>query len=194
MSKKLTISVPDLLHKRLDKYRSRIAISTVCAEAINAEIENIDDCVKAAKQRFRLLTQREICRLAYKEGRHWAGYKATLEELAIVCCWRGSDEEEPDWFSKLSEDAKEQIEKGTDAWSTVEELAIDLLSEDVRIRSDEDGFDFYWENHEAAQDFIQFLLGPSGRAIMESNFHPMLPSIQVDYKEKLPAGLLELLP
>jgi hypothetical protein len=92
--------------------------------------------------------------LAYKEGRHWAGYKASLEDLAIVCCWRGSDEEEPDWFAKLNEDAKEKIDKKTDAWSTVEELAIDLLSEDVRIRSDEDGFDFYWENHEAAQEFI----------------------------------------
>jgi predicted DNA-binding protein len=155
MSKKLTISIPDDLHKRLDKYRSRIAISTICAEAINTEIESIDDCLKAIKGRFRLLTQREICSLAYKEGRHWAGYKATLEELAIVSCWRGSDEEEPDWFAKLSEDAKEKIEKETNARTTVEELAINLLSEVVRIRSEEDGFDFYWENHEAAQDFIQ---------------------------------------
>jgi hypothetical protein len=154
MSKKLTISIPDDLHKRLDKYRGRIAISTVCAKAISTEIENIDDCIKAVKGRFSLLTQREICSLAHKEGRHWAGYKATLEDLAIVSCWRGSDEEEPDWFDKLSEDAKEKIENGTVAWTTVEELAIDLLSEVVRIRSDEDGFDFYWENHEAAQDFI----------------------------------------
>ena len=155
MTKKLTISIPDDLHKRLDKYRSRIAISTICAEAINTEIESIDDCLKAVKGRFRLLTQREICSLAYKEGRHWAGYKATLEDLAIVSCWRGPDEEEPDWFDKLSEDAKEKIEKETDAWTTVEELAIDLISEVVRIRSDEDGFDCYWENHEAAQEFIR---------------------------------------
>ena len=154
MSKKLTISIPDDLHKRLEKYRSRIAISTVCAEAINSEIENINDCLRAAKQRFKLLTQHEICRLAYKEGRHWAGYEATLEDLAIVSCWKGADEEEPGWFAKLSKDAKKKIKKETDAWTTVEELAIDLLSEDIRIRSNEDGFDFYWENHEAAQDFI----------------------------------------
>ena len=49
-------------------------------------------------------------------------------------------------------------------------------------------------NPEAAQDFIQFLIGPTGREIMDSNFHPMLPSIQVDHREKLPNGLLELLP
>jgi predicted CopG family antitoxin len=154
MSKKLTISISDDLHKKLDKYRGRIAISNVCAKAISTEIENIDDCIKAVKGRFGLLTQREICSMAHKEGRHWAGYEATLEDLAIVSCWRGSDEEEPDWFDKLSVDAKEKIENGTKAWSTAEELAIDLLSEVVRIRSDEDGFDFYWENHEAAQDFI----------------------------------------
>lgn len=154
MSKKLTISIPDNLHKRLDKYRGRIAISTVCAKAISTEIENIDDCIKGVKGRFNLLTQREICSLAHKEGRHWAGYIATLEDLAIVSCWRGSDKEEPDWFDKLSEDAKEKIENVTVAWTTVEELVIDLLSEVVRIRSDEEGFDFYWENHEAAQDFI----------------------------------------
>jgi molybdate/tungstate transport system substrate-binding protein len=49
-------------------------------------------------------------------------------------------------------------------------------------------------NPEAAQDFISFLLGPIGRKIMEANFHPMLPAIEVDHPEKLPAGLLELLP
>ncbi len=154
MTKKLTISISDDLHKKLDKYRRRIAISTICAEAINTEIENIDDCFKAAKGRFGLLTQREICSLAYKEGRHWAGYKATLENLAIVSCWRGSDEEKPDWFDRLNEEAKEKIDKETNSWTTVDELAIDLLSDIVRIRSDEDGFDSYWENHEAAQDFI----------------------------------------
>lgn len=49
-------------------------------------------------------------------------------------------------------------------------------------------------NPDDAQDFIHFLLGPKGREIMNENFHPMQPSIQVDYKEKLPPGLLDLFP
>ena len=152
MSKKLTISIPDILHKRLEKYRNRIAISNVCGEAINAEIENIDDCIKEIKRRFRLLTQRELCSLAYKEGRHWAGYEATLEDLAIVSCWIGSDEEEPDWFDGLSESVK----KKTDAWSTVEELVMNsFMSGNIIIRSDEDDFDYYLENHDCATEFIR---------------------------------------
>jgi len=151
MSKKLTISIPDTLHKRLEKYRNRIAISNVCAEAINTEIENIHDCIREIKRRFRLLTKREIGRLSFKEGRHWAGYEASLEDLAIVSCWIGSDEEEPDWFDKLSENVK----KKTDAWSTVEELVMwSFMSENIIINYDEDNFDYYLENHEAAMDFI----------------------------------------
>lgn len=154
MSKKLTISIPDTLHKRLEKYRNRIAISNVCAEAIYTEIENIDDCIKEIKRRFGLLTQREICIAAYKEGRHWAGYEATLEDLAIVSCWIGigSEKEEPDWFDELNENVKKEL----DAWSTVEELVMwSFMSENTIIKSDEDNFDYYWENHEAAIEFIR---------------------------------------
>ncbi|MCG8638406.1 MAG: hypothetical protein MI862_01660 [Desulfobacterales bacterium] len=152
MSKKITISIPDILHKRLEKHRNRIAISNVCAEAISAEIEHIDDCIKEIKRRFRLLTQREICSLAYKEGRHWAGYEATLEDLAIVSCWIGSDEEEPDWFERLSD----RVKKKTDAWSTVEELVMhSFMSGNIIIRSDENDFDYYMENHDTAMDFIR---------------------------------------
>lgn len=91
------------------------------------------------------------CDLAYKEGKDWASNEATLEDLAIVSCWIGSDREEPDWFDGLSVDVK----KRTDAWSTVEELVMwSYMSDSILIKSDEDGFDYYWENHEAAQDFI----------------------------------------
>ena len=49
-------------------------------------------------------------------------------------------------------------------------------------------------NPEAAQDFIQFFLGPEGREIMEMSFHPMLDSFRVDNPEKLPQSLMSLLP
>ena len=151
MSKKLTISIPDTLHKRLEKYRNRIAISGVCAEALHAEIENIDDCVREIKRRFRLLTSREISLLAYKEGRQWAGYKATLEELAIVSCWISADEEEPDWFDFIYNN--EDVKRFLNAWSTVQELVMHtFMSEQIKITSDDD--DFYFQNYEVASDFI----------------------------------------
>lgn len=49
-------------------------------------------------------------------------------------------------------------------------------------------------NPQEAQDFIRFFLGSEGRAIMESNFHPMLPSIVVDNKANVPESLLLLIP
>ena len=49
-------------------------------------------------------------------------------------------------------------------------------------------------NLEGAEAFINFFLSPEGRAIMESNFHPMLSSIRVDDKASIPAGLIPLIP
>ncbi len=49
-------------------------------------------------------------------------------------------------------------------------------------------------NPEGAQDFILFFLGPEGKAIMESNFQPMLPTVSVDNPTNLPERLLSLIP
>lgn len=87
MAKKLTISIPDDLHKELENYRDRITISSICAEAIRKTIDEIDDSVKEAKTRFHLLSLDEACDIAFKRGIHWAGYEATAEELAFLCEW-----------------------------------------------------------------------------------------------------------
>jgi molybdate/tungstate transport system substrate-binding protein len=42
---------------------------------------------------------------------------------------------------------------------------------------------------DAAAQFIQFLLGPEGRAIMERNYHPMLVQPWCDNLDKLPQEL-----
>jgi len=87
MVKKVTISIPDDLHKKLDKYRDRIPISSVCAGAIRTAINDIEDCIKEARKRFFLLSYEEACDTAYQKGIRWAGYKATPEELAFVAEW-----------------------------------------------------------------------------------------------------------
>jgi len=45
---------------------------------------------------------------------------------------------------------------------------------------------------EAAELFIEFLLGPEGRAIMDANFHPVFPSPEVDGCENIPPSLAGL--
>jgi molybdate/tungstate transport system substrate-binding protein len=45
---------------------------------------------------------------------------------------------------------------------------------------------------DAASLFVQFLLGPDGRRIMEQNFHPMFPTPRCDNLENAPAGLRSL--
>jgi len=85
MVKKLTISIPDDLHRKLDSYRDRIPISSVCANGLRAAIGEIEDCVSEARKRFYLLSFEEACEIAYKRGIHWAGYKASPEELAYAC-------------------------------------------------------------------------------------------------------------
>ena len=45
-----------------------------------------------------------------------------------------------------------------------------------------------------AEDFVAFLLGPEGHAIMEANQHPIFPTFQVDKPAALPESLQALLP
>jgi len=88
MVKKLTISIPDDLHRKLDQYRDRIAISSVCAGAIRTSINDIEECIKEAKKRFYLLSIEEASDIAYQKGIHWAGYEATPEEIAYMAEWK----------------------------------------------------------------------------------------------------------
>ena len=87
MSKKLTISIPNELHQKLENYREQIAISNVCSQALREAMNTIEIEVQEAKNRFHLLSIEEACSLAFRQGLHWAGHKATPEELFIVCLW-----------------------------------------------------------------------------------------------------------
>lgn len=87
MVKKLTISIPDDLHKKLEGYRDRLPISLVCSNALRSAIGEMEGCFSAARKRFYLLTIEEACEVAYEKGIHWAAYEATREELAFVCEW-----------------------------------------------------------------------------------------------------------
>ncbi|HQO64243.1 MAG TPA: hypothetical protein PK528_11580 [Syntrophorhabdus sp.] len=122
MVKKLTISIPDNLHKKLEQYRDRIPISSVCASAIRDAISEIEDCVREARKRFYLLSIDEACELAYEKGIHWAGYEAEPEELAYVAEWandiRGS------LFEKLVDSNKRLENLALDG----NNLVIDLYS------------------------------------------------------------------
>jgi len=42
---------------------------------------------------------------------------------------------------------------------------------------------------EAAAQFIEYLLGDEGRAIMAANYHPLRDPLEVDRYEALPASL-----
>lgn len=85
MAKKLTISIPDNLHEKLSHYRDRIAISSVCSEAIRKEIEKIRKYGLEAKKRFKLLNLKEAMDVAYERGLKWSAEEATLEEIAYIC-------------------------------------------------------------------------------------------------------------
>lgn len=87
MARKLTISIPDDLHRKLDSYRDRIPISSVCANGLRTAIGEIEDCVSEARKRFYLLSFEEACEIAYQRGIHWAGYESTPETLAFVAEW-----------------------------------------------------------------------------------------------------------
>jgi molybdate/tungstate transport system substrate-binding protein len=43
-----------------------------------------------------------------------------------------------------------------------------------------------------AQDFISFLLGPKGRAVMEADQHPLIIPPQTDHYDALPTALKSL--
>ncbi len=87
MTKKITISVSEDLHRQLKNYRDSINISKICAEALKMKIEKIDLTLHEAKKRFNLLELSEYTNLAYEDGQNWAGYRATPIELAIVSNW-----------------------------------------------------------------------------------------------------------
>jgi molybdate/tungstate transport system substrate-binding protein len=45
-----------------------------------------------------------------------------------------------------------------------------------------------------AAEFIAFVLGPEGQAIMQTNFHPMLSPLIADHPEMMPVILKEFFP
>lgn len=102
MVKKITISIPDDLHKKLKKYRERIPISSVCANGIRMAINDIEHSVKEARKRFSLLTLEEACEIAYQRGIHWAGYKALLEDLVFISLFTMGKEYEGSQLEKLA--------------------------------------------------------------------------------------------
>lgn len=152
MSKKITISVPDLLFIRLENYRKKILISGICAKALEEAMDGHDDCVKAAKKRLSLLTDKEKHRLSYEEGRKWAGYEASLEQLAIVSLWEYNDEDASKLQYAFGKNRK-RIHDKIRGYSNVLELVMNsFMSKEVLTDSDTE--DFFYENHEAAMAFI----------------------------------------
>jgi hypothetical protein len=87
MTKKITISVSEDLHRQLKNFRDSINISKVCAESLKMKIEKIDLTLHEVKKRFNLLELSEYVNFAYEDGLNWAGYRATPVELAVVCNW-----------------------------------------------------------------------------------------------------------
>ncbi len=85
MAKRLSITIPDGLSEKLESYRGKINISSICSQAIEREINQIKDYVLAAKKRFYILTIDEACNIAYELGKEWAAKESELEELAFVC-------------------------------------------------------------------------------------------------------------
>ncbi len=85
MAKRVSITIPDGLSKKLEYYRGKINISSICSRAIEKEINEIKDYVLAAKKRFYILTIDEACDIAYELGKEWAAKEGKLEELAFIC-------------------------------------------------------------------------------------------------------------
>jgi len=85
MAKRITITIPDEMHRRLENYRDRINISAVCAAALRKTMDGVDDMVREAKRRFFLLSVEEACDMAFEEGMRWAGEDAKMSELRFVC-------------------------------------------------------------------------------------------------------------
>jgi hypothetical protein len=110
MTKKITISIPDNLHKQVNDFRESINISKTCAEALRVKIEEIDSSLYEAKKRFNLLELSEYIKMAHEDGLNWAGYRASSLELAIVCNWTY------DWVAndKICKETMELLEENND--------------------------------------------------------------------------------
>ena len=48
------------------------------------------------------------------------------------------------------------------------------------------------QHPQPAEEFIKFLLGPKGQAMMQANYHPLITPPQADHLDALPAGLKSL--
>ncbi|RLD97482.1 MAG: hypothetical protein DRI92_05580 [Aquificota bacterium] len=107
MARKVTITIPNDLHERMQRYRERFSISSICAEAIRKSIDSISEAVLKAKKRFELLSLEEASDLAFKEGIRWAGCKASLEQLAFVCEFY--DWDNPDTEALLLNEGVEEL-------------------------------------------------------------------------------------
>lgn len=84
MTKKITISIPDVLHERLKEYRERFSISAICAEALRKRMDEFDEHISRAKNRFHIHSFEEAKEIAYKRGLDWASNEASIEEIAFV--------------------------------------------------------------------------------------------------------------
>jgi hypothetical protein len=121
MTKKLTLSIPDNLHKKLADYRNLINISNICSIALRKEIDKVDQCIQEAKKRFEILTTSEAYKLAYEDGMNWAGYHANPVELAIVCNWTNgwlSNDPQAQETMDLLEENNENINKILSGYTT----------------------------------------------------------------------------
>jgi hypothetical protein len=115
MAKRITITIPDEMHKKLENYRDRINISAICASALRKTMDGVDNMVREAKRRFFLLSVEEACDMAFEEGLRWAGEDAKVSELRFVC------EGVPVQF--LSDD--EVIELSLDTYESVNEYIVE---------------------------------------------------------------------
>jgi hypothetical protein len=150
MTKKITISIPDDLHKRLKGYRHVINISNVSAESLKTTMDKIDLCVLKAKRRFKILTTSESCQLAHKQGLKWAGYHASPIELAIICNWI-DNEENSDLIDLLSYRFKD-VQQIISGYSNVYEYIMNssFATNDIFTNS----IDYFHEDAEIANSFI----------------------------------------
>jgi len=148
MVKKLTISIPDDLHRKLDSYRDRIPISSVCANGLRAAIGEIEDCVSKARKRFCLLSLNEACEIAYQRGIRWAGHEASPEELAFISLFTMGKEFEGSLLEKLADVNHELRRIVDDYWENLSSFIRELEEVDDLyapfIKDDSVRYDILW--------------------------------------------------
>jgi len=148
MAKKLTISIPDDLHRKLDSYRDRIPISSVCANGLRAAIGEIEDCVSEARKRFGLHSLHEACEIAYQRGIRWAGHEASLEELVFISLFTMGKEFEGSLLEKLAHRNNELMKIVDDYWENLSGFIRDLEKVDDLyapfIEDDLDRYEVLW--------------------------------------------------